>query len=240
MENKNQQKKHSTEIVEDSFDQYSLEYQLHSPRMSITSVSDEIEKPKLCEKVSGTSTTSSRSSVASISSIIDRVKSVRFPSPNQNEDDTKAYSSMGTMFKRTVAIVKLSTPIEKRINRKSPDLNRSPTNDKRDSKTSLDSTSLRLNEELEKIKEITKNKYQTEKLMTRVFPRDVAKQLSVGSSVEPMPYESVTIYFSDIVGYTNMVSELDPMQVITWYINRSINHNILNSSRLFNQQSTNF
>ena len=47
-----------------------------------------------------------------------------------------------------------------------------------------------------------------------MLPGEVRKQLADGSSVEPKPYENVTVYFSDIVGYTNMVSTLDPIQVM--------------------------
>ena len=67
---------------------------------------------------------------------------------------------------------------------------------------------------LEKIKEIVRNKQITEKLISRILPRDVFKQLSEGASVEPKPYENVTIYFSDIVGFTSLASEMNPLEVM--------------------------
>ena len=73
----------------------------------------------------------------------------------------------------------------------------------------------RLQEDLEKIREIVRNKQITEKLMSRILPRDVFKQLSEGASVEPKPYENVTIYFSDIVGFTRLASEMNPLEVMT-------------------------
>ena len=50
--------------------------------------------------------------------------------------------------------------------------------------------------------------------MSRILPRDIFKQLSEGTSVEPKPYENVTIYFSDIVGFTNLASEMNPLEVM--------------------------
>ena len=72
-----------------------------------------------------------------------------------------------------------------------------------------------MEEDLEKIKEIVRNKQKTEQLISRILPRDIFKQLSEGTSVEPKPYENVTIYFSDIVGFTNLASEMNPLEVNT-------------------------
>jgi serine/threonine protein kinase len=53
----------------------------------------------------------------------------------------------------------------------------------------------------------------TENLLLEVFPKHVAEALIRGDRVEPESFDCVTIFFSDIVGFTNIASELTPIKV---------------------------
>lgn len=51
-------------------------------------------------------------------------------------------------------------------------------------------------------------------LLKSVFPAYIAEQLKEGKKVEPRKHESVTVMFSDIVGYTNIARKQDPVKVM--------------------------
>lgn len=54
----------------------------------------------------------------------------------------------------------------------------------------------------------------SEDLIFELFPPRVAAALMAGQAVEPERYECVSIFFSDIVGYTDLCSQLAPHQVM--------------------------
>uniref|UniRef100_A0A8C4HRH3 Guanylate cyclase n=1 Tax=Dicentrarchus labrax TaxID=13489 RepID=A0A8C4HRH3_DICLA len=66
----------------------------------------------------------------------------------------------------------------------------------------------------ERTEELEIEKQKTEKLLTQMLPPSVAEALKVGGIVEPEYFDSVSLYFSDIVGFTTISANSEPIEVV--------------------------
>ena len=67
----------------------------------------------------------------------------------------------------------------------------------------------------QKTGELICEKKRIETLLERMLPASVARQLKHGKEVEAETFKHVSIYFSDIVGFTKLCADSTPMQVWT-------------------------
>ncbi len=73
----------------------------------------------------------------------------------------------------------------------------------------------RYEHELEKInKDLTVEKHKSDKLLLNILPARVANDLKESGQTTPESFENVSVYFSDIVGFTKISADLEPKLLI--------------------------
>ena len=67
----------------------------------------------------------------------------------------------------------------------------------------------------EQTKELNKERKRAEFLLYQMLPEAVALQLKQNRNVSAESYEDVTIFFSDIVGFTTISASCSPLEVVS-------------------------
>ncbi|OQV16973.1 Atrial natriuretic peptide receptor 1 [Hypsibius exemplaris] len=68
---------------------------------------------------------------------------------------------------------------------------------------------------VEKTRQFMEEKKRSEELLGQLLPKVIAAALTKGETVAPESYDSVSIYFSDIVGFTTICASIAPMEVVS-------------------------
>nr|CDJ83894.1 Serine threonine protein kinase-related and Adenylyl cyclase class-3 4 guanylyl cyclase domain containing protein [Haemonchus contortus] len=67
----------------------------------------------------------------------------------------------------------------------------------------------------DRTRQLAEEQKKSDILLYRMLPRQVAEKLKLGQSVEPETFDSVTVFFSDVVSFTTLAAKCNPMQVET-------------------------
>ncbi|EYC14404.1 hypothetical protein Y032_0040g185 [Ancylostoma ceylanicum] len=63
-------------------------------------------------------------------------------------------------------------------------------------------------------RELMQQKKKADVLLRRMLPREVAERLKRGQSVDPEGFDTVTVFFSDVVRFTQLSAKCAPLQIV--------------------------
>ncbi len=63
-------------------------------------------------------------------------------------------------------------------------------------------------------RELLEERRKVEAILSELLPKSVAEQLASGNKCDPECYENVSIFFSDIVGFTRISSDSTPIEIV--------------------------
>lgn len=69
---------------------------------------------------------------------------------------------------------------------------------------------------IRKAEELKKEKKKSDRLLFQMLPPSVAQELKQKRQVQAKMYDQVTIYFSDIVGFTEIAADCNALEVVTF------------------------
>lgn len=67
----------------------------------------------------------------------------------------------------------------------------------------------------ERTQQLEEEKMKTDALLYRMLPKSVAEQLKRGEPVTAESFDQVTIFFSDIVGFTSLAADSKPLEIVS-------------------------
>uniref|UniRef100_A0A0L8GA98 guanylate cyclase n=1 Tax=Octopus bimaculoides TaxID=37653 RepID=A0A0L8GA98_OCTBM len=65
----------------------------------------------------------------------------------------------------------------------------------------------------ERTEQLDSERKKLETLLHQILPSSIANQLKLGKPVEPESFDCVSVFFSDIVGYTDLSFSSTPLEV---------------------------
>merc|ERR1712176_383482 len=68
----------------------------------------------------------------------------------------------------------------------------------------------------ERTAELQIEKQKADQLLYRILPKAVAERMKQGQSIDAELFDTVTVYFSDVVSFTNLCSQSTPMEVVAF------------------------